>query len=263
MTPNPAPDGPHRTFAPAARPLVVLPTYNEAENIAEVLGLVRAALPTAEVLVVDDGSPDGTADVAERAGAALGGGVSVLRRPGKAGLGSAYRDGFRWGIAHGHDALIEMDADLQHDPAALPDLIAPLGESADLVVGSRYIPGGSTPEWAWSRLQLSRWGNRYAGAMLSIGVRDATSGFRAYRAELLGRIDLDAINADGYGFQIEMCYATRKVGGAITEVPIRFGDRQRGASKMSSRIVVEALLLVTWWGVRDRILRRRPPRLRP
>jgi glycosyltransferase involved in cell wall biosynthesis len=189
--------------------------------------------------------------------------VSVLRRPVKAGLGSAYRAGFRWGIDHGHDALVEMDADLQHDPAALPSLLAPLDGDADLVVGSRYIPGGSTPDWAWHRLMLSRWGNRYAGMVLGIKVRDATSGFRAYRADLVSQLDLDAVRADGYGFQIEMCYQTRGVGGSICEVPIRFGDRQRGASKMSSRIVVEALLLVTWWGLRDRVLRRRKTSANP
>jgi dolichol-phosphate mannosyltransferase len=240
-----------------ARPLVVLPTYNEADNIELVLRLVRDALPAATVLVVDDGSPDGTADLAEEVGAQLGGGVEVLRRPAKAGLGSAYRAGFRWGIQHGHDALIEMDSDLQHDPAALPSLLAPLGDSADLVVGSRYVPGGSTPSWAWHRLQLSRWGNRYAGWVLGIKVRDATSGFRAYRADLMAKLDLESVRADGYGFQIEMCYETRRVGGTIAEVPIKFGERERGASKMSSRIIVEALLLVTWWGVRDRVLRRR------
>jgi dolichol-phosphate mannosyltransferase len=234
----------------------VLPTYNEAENIATVLRRVKQALPIAEVLVVDDGSPDGTAEVAEKIGAELGGGVTVLRRPAKAGLGSAYRAGFRWGIEHGHDALIEMDSDLQHDPDALPSLVEPLGNRADLVVGSRYIPGGSTPTWAWHRLKLSQWGNRYAGWVLGIKVRDSTSGFRAYRADLLSRIDLDRVKADGYGFQIEMCYETRRKGGDIAEVPIRFGDRELGTSKMSSRIVVEALLLVTWWGVRDRVLRR-------
>jgi len=244
--------------APIARPLVVLPTYNEGENIAEVIARAGAALPSASMLVVDDDSPDGTADIAEAAGEALGGDrVSVLRRESKAGLGSAYRAGFRWGMARGHDALIEMDSDLQHDPDVLPDLVAPLAAGADLVVGSRYVPGGSTPDWSWHRLLLSRWGNRYAGAMLGLGIHDATAGFRAYRADLLERIDLDAVRADGYGFQIEMTYETRLAGGTIVEVPIRFGDRQRGTSKMSGRIVVEALLLVTWWGLRDRVLRRR------
>jgi dolichol-phosphate mannosyltransferase len=236
----------------------VLPTYNEAANIAKVLRLVRQSLPAAEVLVVDDGSPDGTADLAEATGKELGGRVHVLRRPGKAGLGSAYRAGFRWGMERGFDALIEMDSDLQHDPAALPTLVAPL-DQADLVIGSRYVPGGSAPEWTWRRRQLSRWGNRYAGWVLGIKVRDATAGFRAYRADQLAKLDLDEIHADGYGFQIEMTYATRRTGGVIVEVPIRFGERHEGTSKMSGNIVVEALSLVTWWGFRDRVLRRRAP----
>lgn len=244
---------------PVARPLVVLPTYNEAENIAVVLQRVRAALPECEVLVVDDNSPDGTAELARSLSAEMDGAVHVLSREGKAGLGSAYRDGFRWGLKRGFDAMIEMDADLQHDPGSLPALVAPLGDRADLVVGSRYVPGGSTPDWAWHRLQLSIWGNRYAGWVLGIKVRDATSGFRAYRADLLSRIELDSVRADGYGFQIEMCYQTRLLGGTIAEVPIRFGERERGASKMSSRIVVEALVLVTWWGLRDRVLKRHRP----
>jgi len=239
-----------------SRPLVVLPTFNEAENVGEVLRRVRTALPASDVLVVDDGSPDGTADLAEAAATEVGG-VHVLRRPGKAGLGSAYRAGFRWGLERGYDALVEMDADLQHDPADLPSLLGPLDTGADLVIGSRYVAGGSTPAWAWYRLQLSRWGNRYAGFILGLGVHDATAGFRAYRADLLRGVDLDAVRADGYGFQIEMCYVARAAGATVVEVPIRFGDRHRGTSKMSSRIVFEALLLVTWWGLRDRVLRRR------
>jgi dolichol-phosphate mannosyltransferase len=242
--------------AAPARPLVVLPTYQEAENIADVLARVRAALPAASVLVVDDGSPDGTADLAVAAGKELGH-VEVLRRPAKAGLGSAYRDGFRWGIAHGHDALIEMDADLSHDPATLPALLAPLADGYDLCIGSRYVPGGSTPAWKWYRLLLSKAGNRYAEMVLDLGVHDATAGFRAYRADLIERLALDDIKAEGYGFQIEMTYETRRAGGRVTEVPIAFTDRVRGTSKMSGRIIVEALLLVTWWGLRDRVLRRR------
>jgi dolichol-phosphate mannosyltransferase len=242
-----------------ARPLVILPTYNESENIAAIISAAGAALPHAHLLVIDDGSPDGTADLATTAGAALGDGrVTVLRRPAKSGLGSAYRDGFRWGIDRGHDALIEMDSDFQHDPAALPELLAALSAGADAVIGSRYVAGGSTPAaWPRHRLLLSRWANRYAGAMLGLGVRDATAGFRAYRADLLDRIDLDAVRADGYGFQVEMTYETRLAGGRIVEVPIRFGDRTLGTSKMSVRIVVEALVLVTVWGVRHRIRRGR------
>lgn len=238
------------------RSLVILPTYNEAENIGEVLDRVRAAVPAAEVLVVDDGSPDGTADLAERWGADNGGQVRVMRRAGKSGLGSAYRAGFAHGLAEGFDALIEMDSDLQHDPAALPDLIAAVASGADLAIGSRYVPGGSIPNWPRYREWLSRGGNRYAGLILGLPVRDATAGFRCYGAPMLSSIDLAAVTADGYGFQIEMAYNVMRRGGRIVEVPIRFSDRQRGTSKMSGRIVFEALGLVTWWAVRDRLLRR-------
>jgi dolichol-phosphate mannosyltransferase len=228
--------------------LVVLPTYNESANIGTVLRRVHAALPAASVLVVDDGSPDGTADIAERIGKELGN-VEVMRRHEKSGLGSAYRAGFRWGLEHGFDACVEMDSDLSHEPEALPDLVAPLSEGYELVIGSRYIPGGRIPNWAWHRRLLSRGGNVYASLLLGLGVADATAGFRAYAATVLQRIDLDAIRADGYGFQIEMTYATIGSGGAVTEVPIRFVDRVEGESKMSTFIVVEALVLVTWWGL--------------
>ncbi len=240
------------------RPLVVIPTYQEAENVATVISRVRTPLPAASVLVVDDGSPDGTADLAEAVGAEVGQ-VEVLRRPGKAGLGSAYRDGFAHGLARGFDVLIEMDADLSHDPADLPRLLGAVQDGASLAVGSRYVPGGATPNWPRHRLWLSRWGNRYVGAILRLGVRDATAGFRAYRAPMLEAIDYRSTGADGYAFQVEMAYRVRTVGGAITEIPITFSDRERGTSKMSGRIVVEAMLLVTWWGIRDRVLRR-PPR---
>jgi dolichol-phosphate mannosyltransferase len=238
------------------RALVVLPTYNEAENIEEVLRRLRAACPTAAVLVVDDGSPDGTADIAERLDAELGD-IEVLRRPAKSGLGSAYRDGFRHGLQHGFDALVEMDSDLSHDPAALPALLAEVERGADLAIGSRYVAGGSIPDWSWHRRALSKWGNRYAAAALRIDVRDATSGYRAYSAEAMAKIDFQDVRADGYGFQIEMAYRVLRAGGHIREVPISFTDRVRGTSKMSSRIVAEALVLVTWWGVRDRVLRSR------
>ena len=228
--------------------LVVLPTYNESENIDHVLRRVRAALPAATVLVVDDGSPDGTADMAEILGKELGS-IEVMRRGGKSGLGSAYRAGFRWGLDHGFDACVEMDADLSHEPEALPSLVAPLTEGHELVIGSRYIPGGEIPNWAWHRRLLSRGGNLYASALLGLGVSDATAGFRGYAASLLHRLDLDAIRAEGYGFQIEMTYQAKKAGASILEVPIRFIDRVEGESKMSAFIVVEALGLVTLWGV--------------
>lgn len=236
------------------RVLVVLPTYQEAANIAEILRRLRTAAPEADVLVVDDNSPDGTAALAEEVGREVGG-VRVLRRPKKAGLGSAYREGFRRGLAEDYEVLVEMDADLSHDPAALPALLAAVADGADLAIGSRYVPGGSIPNWSWHRRALSRWGNRYASAVLGLTVRDATSGYRAYRASVLSKLDLDTVRADGYGFQIEMAYRVARLGGSIREVPICFTDRVRGTSKMSGRIVAEALALVTWWGLRDRLRR--------
>lgn len=241
------------------RALVVLPTYQEAENVADVLGRIRSARADAEVLVVDDGSPDGTADLAEKAGVELGG-IHVVRRAKKSGLGSAYRDGFAWGLERGFDALVEMDCDLSHDPGALPSLLAPLALGVELVIGSRYVPGGSIPSWSRSRKALSRGGNLYAATMLGIRVADMTSGFRAYAASLLRRIDLGAVRADGYGFQIEMVMRAHDLGAEIAEVPITFVDRTRGSSKMTRDIVAEALLLVTRWGIDRRVagMRRRP-----
>ena len=239
------------------RPLIVLPTYNEAENIADVLRRARAAVPDAGILVVDDSSPDGTADIA-RAAAAEVGDVELLSRPRKSGLGSAYRDGFKWGRARGFDVLIEMDSDFSHDPADLPRLLKGVEDGADLVIGSRYVPGGEIPHWPWHRRALSKYGNRYSAAMLRLDVRDLTAGYRAYRGDLLDRIDIDAVRAEGYGFQVEMTYFVAQLGGRIVEIPIKFVDRVRGTSKMSSSIVVEAMGLVTWWGIRDRVRRRRP-----
>lgn len=237
------------------RALVVLPTYNEAENLEEVVKRLRAAEPDADVLVVDDSSPDGTADLAEELDRRFGD-IAVLRRPAKSGLGSAYRDGFRRGLEQGYDVLVEMDSDLSHDPAALPELLGAVANGADLAIGSRYVPGGSIPHWPWHRRLLSRGGNRYAGLVLGLEVRDSTAGYRAYAAPALSAIDLDAVRADGYGFQVEMAYAVARNGGRIVEVPIKFVDRERGTSKMSARIVVEAMILVTWWAFRDRVLAR-------
>ena len=229
----------------------MLPTYQEADNIAEVLRRLRAAVSGADILVIDDSSPDGTAELAKAVGTELGG-VDVLVRPAKAGLGSAYRTGFTDGITQGYDVLVEMDSDLSHDPAALPALLRAVEGGADLAIGSRYVPGGSIPEWPFHRRALSRWGNRYAAVALRLPVRDSTSGFRAYRATALADIDLGSVRADGYGFQIEMTYRVVAKGGRVVELPIEFADRERGASKMSGRIIVEALVLVTWWGLRDR-----------
>jgi dolichol-phosphate mannosyltransferase len=234
---------------------VTVPTFEEVENIELLIGRVRQAVPDAHILVVDDNSGDGTAEKAEALGAELGG-IEVLRRPGKMGLGSAYRAGHAVGIARGYDVMVQIDADLSHDPADLPRLLAAVDRGADLALGSRYAPGGSVPNWPRSRLALSVAGNRYAALCLGMEVRDATAGYRAYRASILDAIDFDSTHSTGYGFQIEMTYRVRHAHGRIEEVPIAFTDRVRGNSKMSWRIVVEAMALVTWWGLRDRVFRR-------
>lgn len=238
-----------------SRVLLITPTYQEAQNIEEFLKRARAGLPSADILVVDDNSPDGTADLADAAAIGLGQ-IEVLRRPGKAGLGNAYRAGFAIGLARGYDVLVQIDADLSHDPEVLPSLIAVLENGADLAIGSRYVPGGSIPNWPARRRALSKYGNAYTGFMLRTGVADATAGFRAYKAEILRLIDYSATRSKGYGFQIETAYRVAKTGSKIVEVPITFTDRVRGHSKMSLAVMVEEMIMVSWWGIRDRVLRR-------
>ena len=236
------------------RALVVLPTYNEVENVPVVLPRIREAAPDAHVLVVDDASPDGTADKAEALGAELGA-VDVLRRSGSRGLGPAYADGFAWGLERGYDVLVGMDADLSHDPAVLPTLIGLVAEGrGEMAIGSRYVPGGRIPNWPVHRRTLSRWGNRYATAALRLPVHDATSGYRAFAASLLRRIDTRGFRAGGYGFLIELVYRVTRADGTIVETPIVFTDRERGTSKMNTRIIAEAMVLVTLWGIRDRLV---------
>jgi dolichol-phosphate mannosyltransferase len=240
------------------RALVVIPTYNESENVEEVLRRTLEAVPDGHILIVDDGSPDGTADLALNLATQLDRGdrVDVLRREKKEGLGAAYRAGFAWGIERRFDVLVEMDADLSHDPAALPTLLAALDEGADLAIGSRYVPGGSIPDWAWHRRALSRYGNRYAAIVLGVGLHDMTSGFRAYRAISLQLLDATHFASHGYTFQIETAYRIVRSGGRVAEVPITFTDRVRGTSKMSGAIVLEALARTTGWAIRDRVTRR-------
>jgi dolichol-phosphate mannosyltransferase len=237
---------------PAVRTLVVMPTYEEAGNIVEALSRVRAAVPAADVLVVDDSSPDGTADLARAAATELGQ-IDVLVRPKKDGLGNAYRAGFKVGFDRGYDRLVQMDADLSHDAAELPSLLAALDAGAAAVIGSRYVPGGSIPHWPWHRCALSKWGNRYACAVLRMSVRDATAGYRAYDVQTLKEIDVFTTRAKGYGFQIETAYRVSHAGHKLAEVPTVFTDRVRGHSKMSLSVAAEELGLVTWWGVRDRV----------
>jgi dolichol-phosphate mannosyltransferase len=236
------------------RTLVVAPTYIEAENIPEFLPRLRDAVPDADILVVDDNSPDGTGALAESLGKELGQ-IEVLHRPVKTGLGEAYRAGFAIGLERGYDVLAQIDADLSHDPRAVPSLLAAIDHGADLAIGSRYVPGGSVPHWPWYRRALSKYGNRYTNLMLRVGVRDVTAGFRACRADTLKAIDFATTRAHGYGFQIEIAYRVAQWGGRIVEVPITFTDRVRGHSKMSLKVAGEEMRLVTSWGLRDRFRR--------
>lgn len=243
--------------------VIVLPTYNEIENLETFLRLVRSAVPEAHVLVVDDDSPDGTGALADRLGDELGH-VQVLHRVAKQGLGSAYRAGFEQVLATDVDVIVSMDADLSHDPSAIPAMVGALDAGAldarvpvDLVVGSRYVPGGSVVNWPAHRRLLSRWGNRYTGWALRLDVADCTSGFRAYRAEALRAADPASTTAEGYAFLTELVRRLSRRDGTIAEVPITFVDRRWGQSKMSWRIILESMLLVTRWGISDRWRRLR------
>jgi dolichol-phosphate mannosyltransferase len=238
------------------RAVVVTPTYNEAESIGQMLAALRASVPAADVLVVDDNSPDGTANVVEEVAAELGQ-IKLLRRPGKQGLGSAYREGFAIALAEGYDAIVSMDADFSHDPAVVPELLAVLAAGADAVIGSRYVPAGATVDWPLHRRLLSRWGNRYTSLVLGLQVRDCTSGFRAYRAAALAAIHPETTTAEGYAFLTELVRRLVRRRLRVIETPIVFADRRWGTSKMSTRIVVESMLLVTRWGVGDLFRARR------
>ena len=229
------------------RTLVVLPTYNEILNVESMLRALRNSVPAANVLVVDDGSPDGTAKKAIELAEELGN-VDVLQRSQKSGLGGAYRAGFTWGLERGFDHFVEIDCDFSHDPAALPTLLK-AAESYDVVIGSRYVKGGHIPQWTFLRRFISRGGNQYASIMLGLKVADSTAGYRVYSREALEKIEYATVNANGYGFQIEMTYRARRAGASIIEVPISFTDRELGESKMSGAIVAEALVLVTQWAL--------------
>jgi dolichol-phosphate mannosyltransferase len=230
---------------------VVIPTYNELENLPLILGRVRATTPSVHVLVADDASPDGTGQVAEHL-AADDDHVHVLHRPGKQGLGAAYLDAFAWGLKHGFDVLVEMDADGSHRPEDLPKLLDRLAEGADLVLGSRWVPGGSVVNWPVSRMLISRAGNTYVRLVLSLGLRDATGGYRAFRRATLLRLRLDEVASQGYCFQVDLARRAVGAGLRVEEVPITFVEREFGTSKMSRAIVAEALWRVTVWGTQRR-----------
>lgn len=222
--------------------LIIVPTYNELENLPSLLTEIFSNAPTTDILIVDDNSPDGTGDLADKM-SAEDSRVHVLHRSGKLGLGTAYIAGFKYAIAQGYDAAFEMDADFSHDPRYLPEFLKQI-EQADLVIGSRYISGGSTPNWSLGRRLISGCGNIFARVVLGLPIKDCTAGFRCYRREVLEAIALDTIHSQGYGFQVEMAYRVQRLGFKIVETPIVFMDRRVGKSKMSRAIVLEAFTYV-------------------
>jgi dolichol-phosphate mannosyltransferase len=242
---------------PEQRVAIIMPTYNERQNVELMAGRVRAAVPDADLLVVDDNSPDGTGDLADKL-AETDQHVQVMHRTEKAGLGKAYIAGFDWALEHGYDVIIEMDADGSHQPEHLPSIIGALkgmGGDADLAIGSRWVPGGKTVNWPKSREILSRGANLYVKIMLGMGVRDATAGFRAYRADTLRAIDLGTVQSTGYSFQIDLTVRVFHAGLKIVEVPITFVEREHGASKMSRSIIMESFWRVAQWGTASRLQR--------
>lgn len=230
--------------------LTIIPTYDEIDALPGTVARLRAAVPTSDVLIVDDNSPDGTGDFADEL-SAQDPQINVLHRTAKNGLGGAYIAGFRWGLEHGYDALVELDADGSHQPEQLPKLLAKIDE-ADLVIGSRWVPGGSVVNWPLHRIAISRAGSLYSRTLLGLKVRDITAGFRVFRRSVLEEIDLGSIESVGYGFQVDMTFRVAGMGKTIAEVPITFIERTQGESKMSSDIVVEAMVNVTRWGLRAR-----------
>ena len=245
---------------PVGHVAVIIPTYNERENLEAIVGRVRSSVPDADVLVVDDNSPDGTGELADKL-AATDSHVHVLHRSGKNGLGAAYIAGFRWALDQRCGAVVEMDADGSHQPEQMPDLLGALAQ-ADLVIGSRYVPGGKVLNWPRSREILSRGANTYARLMLGIHLRDATAGYRAFRGTTLRRIALDEVESQGYCFQVDLALRALRAGMTVTEVPITFVERVRGTSKMSRSVVVEALWRIARWGftIRWQALRKSPTR---
>jgi dolichol-phosphate mannosyltransferase len=245
--PEEAPEG----YPGVGRVLVITPTYNEAENLRIHVGRVRAAVPTVDLLIADDGSPDGTGEIADEL-AAGDPQVHVLHRPAKQGLGAAYVAGFTWARERGYDVVVEMDADGSHAPEQLPILLDAVRD-ADAVLGSRYVRGGKVVNWPKHRLLLSRGGNIYTRLALGMPVKDATGGYRAYRMPVLDKLEVDNVMSQGYCFQVDLAWRAHKSGCRLVEVPITFAERERGASKMSSSIVREALWRVTIWGAQARL----------
>ncbi|WP_138413657.1 polyprenol monophosphomannose synthase [Sinomonas gamaensis] len=234
------------------RILTIIPTYNELESLPKTLGRLRSAVPASDVLVADDNSPDGTGDLADRI-ASEDPQVHVLHRRGKEGLGAAYIAGFHWALERDYDVIVEMDADGSHQPEQLPRLLDAVEAGADLVIGSRWVQGGSVVNWPFYRQLISRTGSTYARTMLGLKIKDMTAGYRAFRRTTLEKLDLDAVESVGYGFQVDLAWRVAKMGLKVVEVPVTFVERELGSSKMSGNIVVEAMLNVTKWGIADRL----------
>jgi len=232
------------------RTLIVVPTHNEALNIVEILSQIAEHVPETDIVVIDDASTDGTGRLVTEM-ASSNPRIRLVERDEKLGLGDAYLFAFRAGLADGYEAFVEIDADLSHDPAVLPTMLDVAAHGISVVIGSRYIPGGTVTGWPRRRLWLSRWANRYVAIALGLAINDATSGYRVYRSDALDKIGIDGVQASGYGFQIEMTYRAVRSGLSVVEIPIAFRDRIAGTSKMDSRIVLEAFRLVTVWGLRD------------
>jgi dolichol-phosphate mannosyltransferase len=235
----------------AERAIIIMPTYNERQNLEIMAGRIKESVPGVDMLVVDDNSPDGTGDIADKLSEADSR-VHVMHRTEKAGLGRAYVAGFTWALEHGYDVIVEMDADGSHRPEDLPRLLRALS-SADAVIGSRYVPGGTVVNWPKSREFLSRGANIYNRVMLGISIKDATGGFRVYRAATLRKIDLGNIESTGYCFQIDMTLRVLQAGLRLAEVPITFVERERGSSKMSNAVIREAFFRVAQWGISARL----------
>jgi dolichol-phosphate mannosyltransferase len=234
------------------RVLIVMPTYNERQNLEIMAGRIRESTPDADLLVVDDNSPDGTGDLAEKL-AETDPRVHVMHRIEKAGLGKAYIAGFTWALERGYDVIVEMDADGSHRPEDLPRLLAAVADGADGVIGSRWVPGGKVVNWPKKREVLSRGANIYTRLMIGFSVKDATGGYRAYKASTLRRIDLSNVESTGYSFQVDITVRIIKAGLRIVEVPITFVERERGVSKMDSAIIREAFWRVFQWGIKSRL----------
>lgn len=231
--------------------LVLLPTYNEIDNLARVVQRIRAAVPDADILVLDDDSPDGTGKLADEL-AAEDPAIRVLHRTAKDGLGAAYLAGFEWGLEHGYEYLVEIDADGSHPPEVLPTMLAEAADGADLVIGSRYVPGGAVVNWPVHRQLLSRVGNQYVRLLLGMPVRDATAGYRVYRADALRTLGLGTVESHGYCFQTDLTWRASRAEMQIREVPITFTEREYGDSKMSGDVIRESMRSITGWGLKHR-----------